>query len=119
MNWYLTKIVYRIICGDGHHTAQFDEQLRLIAAHNEEEALEKAIAIGKQEEEVFYNHRKQLVQWKFIDVAELHALNHLIDGAEVFSQIKETDDADAYANFIQHKAGQLRQKYLQQTLQIA
>ena len=119
MNWYLAKIVYRIICGDGHHTAQFDEQLRLIEAHGEEEALEKAIAIGRQEEEVFYNDRKQLVQWKFIDVAELHTLNYLIDGAEVFSQIKETGDADAYANFIQHKANLLRQKYSQQTLQIA
>ena len=30
MNWYLAKIVYRIICGDGNHTAQFDEQLRLV-----------------------------------------------------------------------------------------
>ena len=32
MNWYLAKIVYRIICGQGNHTAQFDEQLRLIQA---------------------------------------------------------------------------------------
>src|SRR5215207_499249 len=70
MKWYLAKVVYRIICGDGHHTAQFDEQLRLLTARHEEEALEKAIAIGMQEEEVFYNDRKQLVQWKFIDITE-------------------------------------------------
>ena len=30
MKWYLAKIVYRIICGEGNHTPQFDEQLRLI-----------------------------------------------------------------------------------------
>ena len=94
MNWYLAKIVYRIICGDGHHTAQFDEQLRLIAAQHEEEALTKASTIGRQEEEVFYNDRQQLVQWKFIDVAELHTLNDLIDGAELYSQIKETGDPE-------------------------
>ena len=38
MNWYLTKIVYQIICGEGNHTAQFDEQLRLIAADDEQRA---------------------------------------------------------------------------------
>ena len=26
MHWFLAKIVYRIICGSGEHTAQFDEQ---------------------------------------------------------------------------------------------
>ena len=39
MNWYLTKIVFQIICGDGDHTPQFDEQLRLIRADKKEEAL--------------------------------------------------------------------------------
>ena len=31
MNWYLSKIIFRIICGEGRHTPQFDEHLRLIA----------------------------------------------------------------------------------------
>ena len=46
MNWFMAKIVYRIICGEGDHTPQFDEQLRLIVADNEEEALKKGYAIG-------------------------------------------------------------------------
>ncbi len=41
MNWYLSKIVYRIICGQGNHTPQFDEQLRLIQAESTQEAFEK------------------------------------------------------------------------------
>jgi hypothetical protein len=45
MNWYLTKIVYRIICGQGNHTAQFDEQLRLIQASSAQEAFEKSAAV--------------------------------------------------------------------------
>ena len=53
MNWYLTKIVFRIVCGEGKHTPQFDEQLRVIAADNKEEAFYKARAIGKDEEEFF------------------------------------------------------------------
>ena len=47
MNWYLTKLVFRIICGEGHHTPQFDEQLRLVSATDECEAFEKAMAIGR------------------------------------------------------------------------
>ena len=49
MSWYLAKIVYRIICGNGDHKAQFEEQLRLIEAATKGAALEKATAIGKGE----------------------------------------------------------------------
>ncbi len=101
MNWYLAKIVYRISCGDGNHTAQFDEQLRLIAASNKEEAFHKAQTIGKQEEEIFFNQKQQLVQWQFINVCELYKLSELIDGAELYSRIEERDNADAYINVIQ------------------
>ena len=53
MNWYLGKIIFRIICGEGTHTAQFDEQLRLIAATDEEEAFQKATTIGQREQDGF------------------------------------------------------------------
>ena len=47
MSWYLTKNVYRIICGQGNHTAQFDEQLRLIEADSSQEAFEKATELDR------------------------------------------------------------------------
>ena len=111
MNRYLVKLVYQIICGDGRHTAQFDEQLRLLTAGDEEEALQKARNIGTREEEAFYNNRRQLVQWKFINAVELYAMADLHDGAEVFSQIKESDDAESYSRFLQHKAAGLRKRF--------
>jgi len=104
MNWYLAKLVFRIICGDGDHTAQFDEQLRLIAADTKQEAFRKAQQVGRQEEETFYNNRQQLVQWKFINVSELHKLSELIDGAEVYSRIDEKDNAEAYIHIVNQKA---------------
>lgn len=110
MNWYLAKVVYRIICGDGDHTAQFDEQLRLIMAHHEEEAFEKATEIGRNEAETFYNQRQEVVQWQFVNVAELYRLQHLIDGAEVYSRITEVDNAESYINFVHHKAEGLQKK---------
>ena len=96
MKWYLAKIVYRIICGEGNHTAQFDEQLRLIYAEDDMHAFQKARIMGDNEEDNFLNNAQKPVHWKFIDVSELHPLNKLIDGAELYSKICEEEDAEAY-----------------------
>ena len=96
MNWYLAKVVFQIICGDGNHTAQFDEQLRLVGANNEYEAFTKAQQIGILEQDTFLNEQKNLVQWKFIDVSELHKLSNLMDGAEMYSRVTEVDNAEIY-----------------------
>jgi hypothetical protein len=118
MKWYLAKIVYRIVCGDGAHTAQFDEQLRLITAADETEAFEKATAIGRSEAETFFNNRQEVVQWQFVNVSELYRLQQLIDGAEVYSRITEVDDADAYMDFVHHKARGILQKSTHQILDL-
>src|SRR5689334_12475733 len=104
MNWYLAKLVFRIICGEGDHTAQFDEQLRLISASSKEEAFNKAWQTGKKEEEIFYNQRQQLVQWRFIHVMEIYKISQLIDGAELYSRIEERDNAEAYIHVVNQKA---------------
>ena len=108
MNWYLTKMVFRIICGEGIHTAQFDEQLRLIAAETKEQAFHKAQLLGIKSEELFFNQQEQLVQWRFISVSEIYQLQELIDGAELYSRVHETPDADSYLKFVHAKAEQIR-----------
>jgi hypothetical protein len=110
MKWYLAKIVFQIICGDGDHMAQFDEQLRLIAAANEDEAFDKATSIGKDEEDSFYNLKQQLVRWQFINISELYHLNELIDGAEMYSRISEVDNAEAYITFVHRRAESIQRK---------
>jgi hypothetical protein len=107
MNWYLAKLVYRIVCGNGNHVAQFDEQLRLVGAAGKEEAFRKAYDTGIQGQDCFSNLEGQLVQWQFVNVSELYALG-LIDGAEISSRINEVEDAQAYASFVHHKAAQIR-----------
>lgn len=117
MNWYLAKIVFQIICGDGKHTPQFDEQLRLIQANEEEAAFAKAVSIGVSEQEIFHNERKQLVQWRFINVSDLYQMN-LIDEAELHSKISEVDRADDYVSFVNKKAEQIKNKYSYNMLQL-
>lgn len=116
MNWYLAKIVYEIICGDGDHLSQFDEQLRIIAAVDEEAAFCKARVVGEAEEEQFFDQSKQLVQWKFVNVSELYPLVELIDGAEVYSRIKEVQDGAAYTTFVNQRAAFISQKSVKPSL---
>ena len=118
MNWYLAKMVFRIICGEGEHTPQFDEQLRLVAGISKEEAFRKAREMGQQEEETFYNRKEQLVQWQFINISELYRLSELIDGAELYSRIEEKDNAEAYIYTINQKAENIVCNETNQLLQL-
>ena len=108
MNWYLSKLLFRIICGEGSYTSQLYEQLRLIEAANEQEAFAKATVIGSQEQDEFYNQKQKLVQWKFINIAELYKLSGLLDGAELYSRIQETDNADLYIELTNKKAAHIK-----------
>lgn len=115
MKWYLAKLIYRIICGEGNHTPQFDEQLRLIHAEDDMHAFQKARITGEKEEDSFLNNQQKPVHWKFIDVSELHPLNDLIDGAELYSKIGEEEDAESYIRMINNRAKQLHEDCFQKT----
>ena len=107
MNWYVAKIVFRIVSGDGNHHAQFDEQLRLISAESEYEAFEKANSIGHINQDSFMNNQSEPVRWQFIDVAEINQISELADGTELHYQIHEAPDADLYMAWAHHKSSLL------------
>jgi putative SOS response-associated peptidase YedK len=104
MNWYIAKIVFNITAENTEHKPQFDEQLRLIAAENPEEAFLKARAIGIKEEDSFFNDRQNRVKWEFINVADIHRISNLEDGSELYSHTHETEEAKNYINTIHQKA---------------
>ncbi len=116
MKWYLAKIVYRIICGDGTHTPQFDEQLRLIEAEDHLHAFQKARLLGEREEDNFLNDSHKPVLWKFIDVPELYTLSDLSDGVELYSGIKEDEYADNFITGVQKRANALYEKCLERNI---
>ena len=118
MKWYLAKMVYRIICGDGNHTPQFDEQLRLIEAEDDMHAFQKARIMGDAEEDTFLNNAQKPVLWKFIDVAELHILDSLTNGVELYSRIAEEKDAGAYIRSVKDRAKYRHETCLQKTFQM-
>lgn len=118
MDWFLAKLIFRIVCGNGNHTPQFDKQLRLIQAEDETEAFDKALAIGKKEQSSFLNQKESLVQWEFINVCELYRLSALIDGAELYSRVQEVDNADLYISIVNKKAAHIQEKSTHQLLQL-
>lgn len=107
MNWYVTKLIFRIVSGDGNHPAQFDEQLRLICADTEQTAFEKANRIGTELQDSFSNAQKQMVKWHFVDVTEINPINGLTDGTELHYQIHEAPDADLYIAWAHHRSALL------------
>jgi Domain of unknown function (DUF4288) len=109
MNWYIAKMVYRIICGNGLHTPQFNEQLRLISAEDPLHAFYKARLIGERETTAITNNNVS-VKWKFIDVTEIFPVDKMTDGAELWSCINEDEDAAAYIRNTQLKATVLLQE---------
>jgi hypothetical protein len=113
MNWYLAKIVYRIICGTGEHKPQFDEQLRLIGAQDPDTAFQKAVELGQEEGRAFLNHQQELVRWHFLNVTELHRLDELVDGAELYSHVTESEDPDHYTLVAHERARRIRENIRQ------
>ena len=107
MNWYLAKLIYQIIYGDGLYNAQFSEQLRLIEAVDDVHAFTKAQQLGHKEESALCNKNETLIQWKFIDVCELILIDTMADGAEILSQINEPVCAKAYLKNIRKQSSQL------------
>ena len=118
MKWYLAKLIYRIICGDGTHTPQFDEQLRLIAADDDMHAFQKARLLGHREQDNFLNAAEKPVHWKFIDVAEIHQLSELNDGVEIYSRISEEEDGALYIQLVKLRAAHLQENTMYETMHL-
>lgn len=118
MKWYLAKLVYQIVCGNGEHIPQFDEQLRVVMAEDELHAFQKARIIGEKEQDNFLNSYSKPVRWKFIDVPELYPMGSLVDGAEMYSRIREEESADIYIRVTQMKAAQLLESSAHQCIRL-
>jgi len=111
MNWYIAKVVFNIVSGEGDHNGQFDEQYRLIKAETMEEAFQKAQRIGINEQEMLWNDKQEIVRWDFVDVSELYPVNELQDGMELFSAIHEEKDSDNYIETLKLKSAYVQSKF--------
>lgn len=105
MNWYVAKIIYQVITGDGAHTPQFDEQFRLIKADEPAWAQEKALVLGRRGQTTFLNtSSNEQVHWKFIAVADICRVDNIEDGVQLYAQTGEPGDAEEYITLTRTRA---------------
>lgn len=86
---WLAQIIFRILC-EGVQTEQYEEQLRLVFAPAEAEALKEARRVAQTDEAVFADRRGRIVTWQLVAVKSLQPVN-LDHGALLFSQVREVE----------------------------
>lgn len=110
MKRFIAKIVFGIHNDAQLAINQFDEQIRLIEARDEHEAIVKSKMLGVREEYSFFNENEEEVKWEFINVTDIYELDELKDGIELYSRIHETDAQESYIRYVNDKALQLEDK---------
>lgn len=96
MKWYLVKMVYQVVSGNGNHTPQFDEQFRMIKADELDWAWEKANVLGALGECNFLNYHRKEVKWIFIAVTDIQEIKAMEDGMQLFGRTEEPNDVEEY-----------------------
>lgn len=99
MEWYIIKVCFRVVYGNGNHKAQFNEQVRLVTARNMAEAVEKV-------KQIAVNEAKDVicpVKWQLVAVTEVMAFSEAADGAEISSVFSETDEAEELMYVLKRK----------------
>ncbi|WP_017256883.1 DUF4288 domain-containing protein [Pedobacter arcticus] len=109
MNWFVAKLIFEIETQDSKHP-QFDEQLRLIEAVNEELALEMAYQLGSMQQEEIINSNNHQVAWKFVAVTEIENIGEIAHGKEIHYKINEPEQVEQYLALVSVKAAQLKNR---------
>ncbi|HQV06276.1 MAG: DUF4288 domain-containing protein [Chitinophagaceae bacterium] len=118
MHWYITKIVFQILQPSSNSNAEFDEQLCMLRASNQQEAFAKAEQLGRKKSDRFLNHKNEWIEWKFIAVTEIKSPGDIEDGTEIYSRIEEKENAALYLHIIHQKSAQLQQQCSLSLLQV-
>ncbi|MGM9479252.1 DUF4288 domain-containing protein [Pedobacter sp. GSP4] len=103
MKWFAVNCIYQVICGEGKHTPQFNEQTRLIQATGRAAALEKVRLNAANFNPPFNNCKGEKVVWKFIGVGGISEMEEPADGVEVSSKIIEPESVSQYLEKLEHR----------------
>ena len=98
MKWYAARIaVWCAVGRDDSGPWTVDEQIRVISARDHEEAYDKAMALGDEEECEYLNEDGETVRWRFAGVCELDEMSaeSIEDGTEITSWLQTTSDISA------------------------
>lgn len=103
MKWFAVNCIYQVICGEGKHTPQFNEQTRLIRAKGIRHALSKANLNAVHFNPSLNNCQGDKIVWKFLGVGGIAEVIELTDGAEVSSKMVEPKSVSLYLEKLAHR----------------
>lgn len=105
MNLFFAKLIFQIASNLPKEKTNFDQQFRLIYADSHSQAKQKAIAIGRSEEEVIKNcsNIDHHILWKFVGISELVNLNEVNDGDLFYQNTFETEWPNNFIDLIVSK----------------
>ena len=73
---------------------------------------------GTKNKTIFLNATHKPVHWKFIDVSEIHELNSLSDGVEIYSRISEEENGEIYTTLTLMRAAHLQENFVHTSMQL-
>jgi len=104
MSYYSARLLIVCIVDDGKpinkHTC--DYPFVIFRAKNEDEAFDRALKLGREQETVYKNEEGKDVRWALVEVQEIWKLGDDVDGIEVGSimDVWETENPVPYdSNF--------------------
>lgn len=103
MKWFAVNCIYQVICGEGKHAPQFNEQIRLIFSNSVIEAIAKVKLMAFSYNASFKNYEGESVKWNFIAVGGVTEIEPPKDGVEVSSKILEPKSVEYYLENVEHK----------------
>ncbi|MCZ4245737.1 DUF4288 domain-containing protein [Pedobacter punctiformis] len=103
MKWFAVNYVYQIICGEGKHTPQFNEQIRLIKEIDIKSAFKKAKMLATEYNSSFKNFLNENVIWEFVGVGGIAEIVEPGEGVEISSVILEPVSVKDYLEKIKHR----------------
>lgn len=86
MKWHSAKI--RLACLiEGEGVVQYTDSIFVFKATGYQDAKERAIALGKKQEEEYHNAEGSCVRWRLKEIISLDALTEgVLDGTEIYSE---------------------------------
>lgn len=90
--WYVAVLLFRFeVERDADEDLPVRHEMRLIRAHDDQAAYERALVIGRTQQREYQNVHGQLVRWRFLG---LHDLVWLHDGAPGTATIRHLTPRD-------------------------
>ena len=94
MKRYFVCLLFDSQVDDDSETSKLtEESIRLVIAADENEALEKAQAFGRESEHEYFNDTGARVSWRFIRIVDVqeYCEDEIEDGSEVYSRLNTKD----------------------------